>query len=102
MADNEYSYRTIADGIQKVAAAGTAEALVSSSTPCRKVLVQACPENTGVVVVGASTVVAASATRRGYALVPGADVVLTVKDVYSVYVDAAVSGEGVSFVYFND
>lgn len=102
MADTEFSYSNIGDGIQKVAAAGTAEQLSSSSIPCRKVLIQACPENTDVVVVGASTVVAALATRRGISLVPGGQVYLSVTDVNKLYVDSLVSGEGVSYVYFND
>lgn len=100
--DKEYSYSNLADGLQLVAAAGTAEALVAVSTPIRLVEIQARPENTGVVVVGASTVVAAAGTRRGIALVPGQSVALRVKDLSEVYVDAAVSGEGVSFVYFWD
>lgn len=100
MADLEFSYDNLADGLQLVAAAGTAEALVSTSTPCRAVLIQARPENTGNVVVGSSTVVAASGTRRGIALVPGQSVTLRVTDLSELYVDAVVSGEGVSFVYF--
>ena len=102
MADNEYSYPNIGDGIKKVTTAGTAVQVSTTSIPCRKVLIQACPENTGTVVVGASTVVAASGTRRGYALVPGQDVVLAVTDVNKLYADATVSGEGISYVYFND
>lgn len=100
MGDKEYSYENIGDGLQLVAAAGTAEALVASSTPCRAVLINARPENTGQVVVGSSTVVAAAGTRRGIALVPGGSVMLRVKDLADLYVDAVVSGEGVSFVYF--
>lgn len=99
MGDNEHSYLTIGDGIQLVASAGTAEAL-ASSTKIRKVIVQARPENTDAVVVGASTVVAAAGTRRGIALVPGASVTLNVTDLANVYVDAIVTGEGVSYVYF--
>lgn len=100
MADTEYSFENMADGLQLVASAGTAEALVASSTPIRAVLINARPENTDQVVVGASTVVAAAGTRRGIALVPGGSVMLRVRDLADVYVDAVVSGEGVSFVYF--
>lgn len=98
--DSEYSFENIGDGLQLVAAAGTAEQLSATSLPCRAVLVQARPENTGNVVVGSSTVVAAAGTRRGIALVPGQNVLLRVTDVDKLYVDAVVSGEGVSFVYF--
>ncbi len=100
--DKEYTYATIADGIKAVTTAGTAVALVSSSTLCRMVIIQARPENTGTIVVGASTVVAASGTRRGIALVPGQSVSLRVTDLANLYLDATVSGEGVSYVYFNN
>lgn len=99
MADTEYAYSNIGDGLQLVASAGTAEAL-ASSTPCRKVVIQARPENTDVVVVGSSTVVAASGTRRGFTLIAGASVSLNVTDLADLYVDAVVSGEGVTYVYF--
>lgn len=102
MMDTEHSYSIVGDGLQLVASAGTAEALASSSTPCRKVIVQARPENTDVVVVGASTVVAAVGTRRGIALVAGASYTFNVKDVNLLYVDAVVTGEGVTYVYLND
>lgn len=102
MADTEFSFPNIGDGIKKVTTAGTSVQVSSSSIPCRKVLIQACPENTDVVVVGASTVVAALSTRRGFALVPGGQVVLAVTDVNKLYLDSVVSGEGISYVYFND
>lgn len=82
--------------------AGTSVQLSTSSIPCRMVTIQARPENTDTVVVGASTVVAASGTRRGIALVPGASVTLRVTDVNKLYLDSVVSGEGVSYVYFNN
>ena len=99
--DQEYSYPNIADGHKAVTTAGTAVALVSASTPCRLVVINAKPENTDTVVVGASTVVAASGTRRGISLIPGQSVTLRVTDLNVLYLDAVVSGEGVSYVYFN-
>lgn len=99
--DQEYSYDNIADGRKSVTTAGTAERLISASTAIRKVVIKAFPENTDVVVVGASTVVAALATRRGISLSPGESVTLRIKDLYNVYEDAVVSGEGVSYVYFS-
>lgn len=99
--DKEFSYPRIADGTKSVTTAGTAVALVSASTECRMVMIQAKPENTDTVVVGASTVVASSATRRGIALIPGQSVTLRVTNLDVLYLDAVVSGEGVSYVYFN-
>lgn len=98
--DNDFSYDNVADGLQLVATPGTAEALASAETKIRAVLINALPENTGNVVVGASTVVASSGTRRGIALVPGGSVLLRVKNLADLYVDAVVANEGVSFVYF--
>lgn len=100
--DKENVFNIIADGIKKVTTAGTRLALASSSTLARRVIIQACPENTDGVVVGASTVVASFATRRGFLLQPGQSVTLNVKDLADIYVDSIVSGEGVSFVYFNN
>jgi hypothetical protein len=100
--DKEFTYPNIADGIKAVTTAGTAVALVTASTLCRMVIIQARPENTGVIVVGASTVVASQTTRRGIALVPGQFVTLRVTDLANLYLDSTVSGEGVSFVYFNN
>ena len=102
MADTEYTFSTIGDGRQKTTTAGTAVALASSATPCRKVAITAFPENTDVVVVGASTVVGALATRRGVSLPPGSSVEIRVDDVSKVYLDSVVSGEGISYVYFNN
>jgi hypothetical protein len=100
--DKDYSYRTIADGIKDVTTAGTAVCLVSSSTPCRMVQIQASLENTDTVVVGASTVVASTATRRGISLEAGQSVAIRITNLNQLYLDAVVSGEGVNYVYFNN
>jgi hypothetical protein len=100
MGDKESSYENVGDGIKDVTTAGTRVQLSTSSVACRMVQVQARPENTGVVVVGSSGVVASASTRRGIALVPGASVALRVTDLNKLYLDSAVSAEGVSYVYF--
>lgn len=94
------SHANIGDGRKTVTLAGTAERLVAANTPCRKVEIQALPGNTDNVVVGASSVVAAAGTERGTILAPGATATLYVQDLYPLYVNAAVSGEGVSFSYY--
>lgn len=98
--DSESSYANLGDGRKTVTSAGTAVRLVAANTSCRKVDIQALLTNTDTVVVGSSTVVAAEGTRRGLALVPGASVTLRVLDLYPLYVDAVVSGEGVSYAYY--
>lgn len=56
-------------------------------------------ENTDCVVIGDSTVVAAAGTRRGIPLMAGASITLDVEDLYPIWIDTVVSGEGVSFLY---
>ena len=91
---------TIGDGRQTVAAAGTAEALAASTT-AKVVFITAETDNTGVIAVGGSTVVAALATRRGTPLLAGDSGVLEIDDLADVYIDATVSGEGVTYTYLN-
>lgn len=102
MADISNSFKSIGDGVKSVTTAGTAVQVSTTSIPCRMVEIQARVANTGNIAVGASTVVAAAGSERGFILVPGASVSLRVTDVNKLYIDAAVSGEGVSFLYFND
>ena len=78
--------------------AGTRVAL-ASSTACQWVQVTAETDNTGIIVIGGSTVVAALATRRGTPLSAGDTIVLPVSDLANVYIDATVSTDGVTFIY---
>ncbi len=94
------SYPNIADGRKVVASAGTAERLASANTPCRKVEITAELDNTDYVVIGASTVVASIGTRRGTPLSAGQTITMYITDLYPVYIDAVVSGEGVTYTYF--
>jgi hypothetical protein len=89
----------IADNRKVVAAAGTREAL-ASSTVCKKVLICAETDNTGVIVVGGSTVVATLATRKGIPLSPGDSVEISIDNLADVYIDSTVSGDGVTYIYF--
>lgn len=87
-------------GRKTVAAAGTEEALVSTSTPAKYLIVQALKGNTNDVTVGTVGVDGALATRDGIALSAGDFVPLFVDNLNQVYVDAITNGEGVSYVYF--
>lgn len=91
---------TIGDGRKTVTNAGTREAL-ATTTACKRVDVQALSTNTGTVVVGGSTVVAAAGTRRGVALEAKQTYSFSIDDLAKVYVDTTVNGEGVNFTYFN-
>ena len=90
---------TVTDGRKVVTTAGTRVAL-AASTACKQVVITAETDNTGYVVVGGSTVVAALATRSGVPLNPGDSVALEIDNLSKVYLDSAVSTDGVTFVYF--
>lgn len=89
----------IGDGRKVVTSAGTAEALAGSTT-CKRVILSALFENTGIVVVGTSTVVAASGTRRGMPLNPADTIEIDIDNLADIFLDVTVSGEGVSYIYF--
>ena len=89
----------VGDGRKVVTTAGTREAL-ASSTPCKKVDITAETDNTGVVVVGGSTVVAALSTRRGVPLYAGDTYSLEIDNLNDINIDTTVSGEGVTFTYY--
>lgn len=93
------TYPNIRDGRKVVASAGTRERLVSSNTPCKVVTIQALFANTNEVVIGDSTVVASSGTRRGLTLQAGNSVTLYVEDLYNYWIDSVTTGDGVSFIY---
>lgn len=92
---------SIGDGRKVVTAAGTRERLVAASTGCKYVDIMAEVDNTGEIVVGGSTVVATAATRRGIPLYAGQSIRMEIGDLYNIYIDATVNGEGVTFTYYN-
>lgn len=89
----------VGDGTATVAAAGTRVQISTVNIPCKKVWVQASVTNTGVVVVGAVTCVAAEATRRGKAFWPTQGDWFYVSDVSSLYIDSTVSGDKIHYFY---
>ena len=93
------SFATIGDGRKVVTTAGTAVAL-ATTTAIKRVYIQAETDNTGYIVVGASTVVASLSTRRGIALDAGDSLALEIDDLADVYIDSTVNGDGVSFTYY--
>jgi hypothetical protein len=89
----------IADGEKTVTTAGTDEALVGTSTPCREVTIMARTTNTGYIAVGTSGVDATLGTGDGIVLAPGDSFSFQISNLNLVYIDATVSGEGVRFTY---
>ena len=89
---------TIGDGRKVVTTAGTRVTL-ASSTACKQVAITAETDNTGIVVVGGSTVVATLATRQGVPLNPGDTITLDIDNLADINLDSTVSGDGVTFLY---
>lgn len=85
-------------GRKVVTTAGTRVQLVTASTPVKQVIISGLSENTGIVVVGGSAVVAAVATRQGYPLRAWDAVAFDIDDLIDLYIDSTVSGEGVSWM----
>jgi hypothetical protein len=92
---------TPVSGSKLVAVAATSEPLVAVATPMVKVDITALGSNTDIVVVGDSSVVALLASRTGTPLGAGDTVTIVLDDLNKIYIDSVVSGEGVSFNYYN-
>lgn len=93
--------RSVVSGRKAVAAAGTAEQLVSTSTHCFMIIVCADLGNSNPVVIGNSSVVAAEGSQVGTVLVPGnPPLLLLIDDVNKIYVDAITNNDAVCYTYF--
>jgi hypothetical protein len=89
---------TLASGRQTVTTGGTAVALATTSAPALQLEITAETDNTGLIVVGDSTVVAALATRKGTPLNAGDTLTLYGVDLKDVYLDATVNTDGVTYL----
>ena len=89
---------TVGDGRAVVTTPGTAVAL-AASTAIKEVTVTSETNNTDLICVGGSTVVAALATQRGTPLYPGDSFTLKSDDLAEVFIDAIVATEGVVYTY---
>lgn len=97
---NEYVYPAVAvhSGRKLIASAGTREAI--GSMVGRELIVSPITNNTGQVVIGGPSVIAASATREGVALsASAAPLRLRVANLSAVWLDSVVAAEGVTFTY---
>lgn len=91
---------TAAGNIRKtVTTAGTRVALSTSTLRVRRAVVCALATNTGIVVVGGSSVVAAVGTRNSPFLNAGDTIELGPVDLAATYIDSTVNGEGVTVYY---
>ncbi len=89
----------IGDDRKVVTTAGTRVTLASSTT-AKSVVITAETDNTGVIVVGGTTVVASLSTRRGTPLNAGDSITIPCDNLNDINLDATVSGDGVTFTYF--
>ena len=90
----------IFDGRKVVAAAGTAVTITSATLAVFWVVFTAETDNTGIIALGGSTVVAAQTTQRGLLLLAGeSSPPMFDADLNLTYIDATVTGDGVSYAY---
>lgn len=90
---------SIGAGRQTVTSGGTAVALSTTSTPCLVLDVTAETDNTGIIALGGSTVVAALATRKGVPLNAGDTWTAENVDLKDIFIDSTVNTDGVTFTY---
>ena len=93
---------TIVDGRKVVASTATAEALSATDLVVNFIIITAETDNTGVITVGASTVVgAAGVTRRGIPLNAGDSISLGGVNLKDVYLSTTVNGDGVTYLFLS-
>ena len=86
--------KTIVSGQKAVTAAGTAEALGTSTQLISGVTIKALADNTDYIYVGDSDV----SSSAGIELSPGESVFVECNNLATIYVDSAVNGEGVGYI----
>lgn len=99
MATLDVPASAIGVGRKVVTTAGTRVQLSTVAVKCRSVSITAETDNTGVMTVGGSTVIAALATREGIPLAAGATTTLDINNLSVIYLDTTVSGDGVTYAY---
>lgn len=87
-------YSIVGNGAKDVASAGTPVAL-AVSTPTKTITVRAKVSNTGLIYIGSTTMTAAD----GFQLSPDETVSLDLDNLSKLFIDAAVSGNGVTYIY---
>lgn len=95
---NPYDGETLNEGFKNVTVAGTQVALVASSTPASRVLIQAKLTNAGNVFIGNASV--PNTSNGGIGLTPGSFIQLDVLNLNVIYVNAANNNDGVTYIYW--
>ena len=90
---------SLGQGFKNVTTAGTQVALVASSTPASRVLIQAKSTNAGLIFIGNSNV--PNNHNGGIALSAGSFIQLDLLNLNIIYVNSANNGDGVTYIYWN-
>jgi len=97
----EYDIVTgIGNGRGVCSTAGTANQITTTTTPCKIVTFVAETDNTGAIVLGGSSIDETLASRSGVPLLAGDSVTWKIDDLSKIYIDAATTGDGVTFTFF--
>jgi len=99
MAIHNPGFGTVGVGRQVVTTAGSA--VQFSAQACKEVRIMAESDNTNIVVLGSSGVIAALATREGIPLFPAQTITFTINNMNLLFIDSITSGEGVTFAFFS-
>lgn len=91
---NILPYTILGNGVTTVSSAGTSVQL-SSNTPTASITIRALSTNTGLIYVGTATV----SSANGFQLLADETLSLDLNNLSKVYIDAAVNGDGVSYIY---
>ena len=86
-------------GRKVVASAGTAEKLSATKERCENITITAESDNSGIIALGDINVVAAEGSEQGVILTPLGSHTVKVGDLSKIYIDATITGDGVSFAY---
>lgn len=88
----------LSGGKKTVTNAGTAECLVSSTKPCAGVIIQALRTNTGFIFIGGTDVLGTAGSENGISITPAQTIMIPANNLNVIYLDATVSGEGVTYI----
>jgi hypothetical protein len=97
LADNPAG--SLGQGRQTIKEAGKPVQLSTTTTGCNWVAITAETDNTGIITIGGSGVVAKLEERKGLPLEKGDSTTIPVGDLAQVYIDTTVNGDGVTFIY---
>ena len=92
----DYVPGNIGTGRQVVIISGTPVQLASSQV-IGGIIIVAELDNTGIICIGDSNVIADAATRRGVPLDAGDAVILNIDDISKIWIDSTINNDGVTY-----